>query len=429
MSSIQSCRICSLNNVSQWGTWEVAREIISNAIDADPKYFLTYPDTHSFDIYTSTAPTYAECASIGESSKTYGGSTIGQFGEGLKVAAATAARLGGSIVVTTPSFRGRYLIRNEEGFRHPSLWLEIEDPSARCAPLPTKGCTISVSVPSANFQQYQSRFIPPASTLIPKPECSKATIYCKGVWIGELHYISRYDYNLDFEINRDRNVNSSSSAIYSAAYRALNANCPDDIITAMFKDTDSVEFELQCLCYAPWARTQSDTALGILLTEKAKELYGSKPAVIDPESTQDTIQEAIRQGYSPVSFHPNLFSYLPFPRVAKIKPPARSTPTNFVTPPSSISSFVRKAQSVFSSLCVPPPAIVCVSDDDSTRPLVWENDSTYYYTVGRDDSPIETFFSIYASHLSTQVSSPHAESCGWSVPLCAAAQLYRALTE
>lgn len=425
----ESCRVCSLNNVAQWGCWEIAREIISNSTDADPLYILNFVNTHTFDVYTSTSPTYAECASIGESSKVYGGPTIGQFGEGLKVAAATAARLGGQIVVSTPDFRGRYSIRNEDGFRHPSLWLEIEDPNSRSAPLPSKGCIISVTVPSGNFQQYQSRFIPRASCLIPKTEPSKAVIYCKGVWIGELHYISRYDYNLDFELNRDRNVNSASSSIYTAAYSALSdlPKLPEDILTALFVDNDSVEFELQALTYAPWSSTRSDSPIGRQLREKAHSLYGPKVCIIDGEASPNQLEEATRQGYT--AFATALpMTFFNFPRLSSIKPMPRTPPTNFTAPPPEVTRLKQRVDSFFSSRSIPSPSIICVTDDDHSRPLVWGHEGRYYYTVGRNDNPTETVFALLASHLATFTTSTQESKCGYPAELWSAAELFAALS-
>lgn len=101
--------IASSNYVAKWGAWEALREITCNAIDADPdRYILDYRGTDTVSIYTTTAPTYHECCVVGEGSKDSETGTIGQFGEGLKLAALTAIRMNGTLSIRTPLFTSNY---------------------------------------------------------------------------------------------------------------------------------------------------------------------------------------------------------------------------------------------------------------------------------------------------------------------------------
>jgi hypothetical protein len=407
----------------------VFREIYSNALDADPeKHILHFPSNSSFDVFTSTSPTYAECVAIGESSKTYGGSTIGQFGEGLKVAATTAARLGGSVVVSTPQFRGKYTIRNEEGFRHPSLWFEIEQEPTQ--PLPSLGCTVSVAVPSANFPQYQSRFIPPAPAALSKSEPSKAVIYCKGVWVTELPKISRCNYNLNFPLNRDRSAPSTSEMLKAAGDYLTDFGVSDDVCAALLKDVETVEFEIDSIGYSSWRMDRSDTRLGKQLNEQVQSIWGEKVALITASTSDAQMQRAIRKGYAVVSVDQSIRRYLSAPTVESIPEDKHDLPSKFVKPPTEIMRKWYSIQGAFAAKSLPAPVLLFVADDDPDRPLVWSHNSSYYVTLGRDDEAVQRLlFCIGAMHYKTMMSSDHLNACGVPMELYGAAILHEEISQ
>lgn len=82
----------STRYASEWGSWEVARELICNAIDASPEGMkVDVQGSDTLIVTTPTVPNVAELFVIGEGSKAPGGKTIGQFGA-YKVALARDGR-------------------------------------------------------------------------------------------------------------------------------------------------------------------------------------------------------------------------------------------------------------------------------------------------------------------------------------------------
>ena len=100
-----------------WTAWEVAREIICNAIDASPEDFRVTPHgDNQLKVWTPTVPDLCELFVIGQGSKSPGGSTIGQFGEGLKMAALVATRTeGGRFRVKLPGQDVRFMFDESMG--------------------------------------------------------------------------------------------------------------------------------------------------------------------------------------------------------------------------------------------------------------------------------------------------------------------------
>mgnify|MGYP001619634994 CR=1 FL=1 len=417
----RSERVCSLNNVSQWGPWEVYREVYANTLDADPDgHILHFPNASSFDVFTHTSPTYADCVAIGESSKEYNGSTIGQFGEGLKVAAVTAARLGGSLTVSTPSFLGKYTIRQEDGFRHPTLWFESSAPSPTA-----KGCTICVTLPGGNFAQYQPRFVTRSLTYITKPSPNPASIYCRGVYVDRASSTSLFDYNVTFELTRDRSAPSSS--VYAPPIaKLLTETPPDDIsLRLFFTSAKDCEFELLCLRHRYYGR--KETPLCRDLTRICHELYGERVVLMDESTTSATLQRAAREGYRVIQPDYSLVPYLDIPHIDSIKAKSFGRPSRFCNPPPGLLAFYGPLQLALSNLSARAPTLIFAEPDDEDRPLIYHlpDQSAYIVTVGVDDDALpRLLFALVASSLGEQLTSQLSSDLGLPSSLWAAATLY-----
>jgi hypothetical protein len=97
------CMNLSPKYIPGWDGWSAFREILSNAIDAgNPK--ITWLDDNTVQVESDGEIPIESMLLIGHGTKTTEGSTIGQFGEGLKMAALVAARSGFMTIRTGTSY-------------------------------------------------------------------------------------------------------------------------------------------------------------------------------------------------------------------------------------------------------------------------------------------------------------------------------------
>jgi hypothetical protein len=212
--------------VPTWGAWEVIREVICNAMDADTEGMKI--DIHNRDevtVSTTTEPSLASMLLMGEGDKAGDASTIGQFGEGLKLAALAARRAGEMIIETsTHTVYFSFLDAMPEAEAVPGL--ESLHAVMRRNDQPGEpGLKIKISMDEVGT--FGDRFLsdrragPIAKATFHEP--NKIKIYCKGVYVTTIEGDSIWDWNLrDGAINRDRSLVSDwdiKSAIAAWVYQ------------------------------------------------------------------------------------------------------------------------------------------------------------------------------------------------------------------
>ena len=187
--------------VPNWGAWEVAREVVCNAMDAAPETMQIVPDgANRLSVTTPTVPGIAELFVIGEGSKAPGGDTIGQFGEGLKMAALAATRSGGSLVLNLP---GKCVTFGFEDV----MGVDVLHAHIEANPLFTEGYEAVIEMHGIAFACV-GRFLP-SRTDGPRDKAHDADmrVYVKGVYIAAMDLQSLWDWNLNsLEVNRDRSM-------------------------------------------------------------------------------------------------------------------------------------------------------------------------------------------------------------------------------
>lgn len=196
--------ICSARYCPNWGPWEAYRELWSNTKDADPNGIITN-DGEIAHFYTVTTPKFVELAIIGEGTKVPNTETIGQFGEGLKLAALATIRAGGTFLVHTPEWTARYVIEMHPESTNDVLAIEKLSPGKKL----TKGCLVEIFYPEANFNDFEKKFVSTDSFMLPSIDETQVTIFSKGVYICPLPDKAMHDYNINsLQLNRDRSVPS-----------------------------------------------------------------------------------------------------------------------------------------------------------------------------------------------------------------------------
>jgi len=187
--------------VPNWGAWEVAREIICNAIDAaEDKMQCQVEGADKLIVTTPTVPDMGELFIIGEGSKTVGGNTIGQFGEGLKVAALAACRApGGSLTLYVPGKRITFGFAPIFGKDVLHAYIEPDNHSdGYRAEIVMHGCAFA----------FVGRLLDDRTPRAMEKSCGTGfKCYVKGVFVSEFGNDAIWDWNLgNVRMNRDRSL-------------------------------------------------------------------------------------------------------------------------------------------------------------------------------------------------------------------------------
>lgn len=270
--------------VPKWGAWEVARELACNAIDADPDGMTIEADgPDSITITTTTVPELSELLIVGHGSKHAGSGTIGQFGEGAKMAALAATRTeGGSMVLRTPDTTIEFTFRKVMGTEtlHAKVTKEQNG----------EGFTATVQMPGV-ATQLEGRILPgqPIGPL-PRSHSEGMRVYIKGVYITTLKGVAIWDWNLagdGIELNRDRATVSEFEVRWA--------------IGKWLRDNADVDMARQLLCHADTIEADAcgdyhvDNRLKESLAEAFEDKHGDR-AVVAIGGEVD--QVAARKGYT-----------------------------------------------------------------------------------------------------------------------------------
>lgn len=120
------CMNLSPKYIPEWDGWSAVREILSNAIDAG-NHFVTWLTNDKVMIESDGEIPIESMLLIGHGTKTTAGSTIGQFGEGLKMAALVAARSGSMTIRTGTSLVEFFLSPSEYSGKEDALHASISE--------------------------------------------------------------------------------------------------------------------------------------------------------------------------------------------------------------------------------------------------------------------------------------------------------------
>jgi hypothetical protein len=183
-------------------------------MDADPEFTMTFPSHNTMVVETKTTPSLAQLVMIGEGSKGLGGDTIGQFGEGFKMAALTATRhTQGELVAWTPTKRISFGLENVEALGAESLFAHVQEINSD-----SPGFRVIVTYPGAQLASA-GKFLPDRTNgPVDGSSFGENQFFCKGVWISGLGKCLR-SWNLnDVEINRDRNQANQWQLVINIAY-------------------------------------------------------------------------------------------------------------------------------------------------------------------------------------------------------------------
>lgn len=293
--------------VPAWDEWAIVRELVCNALDADPDYVLKFHDDQKgLDITTHTVPSLDELLVIGKSTSRNNDDKIGQFGEGFKLAALVTTRMQGKLEVRLPNGLLKFSLDNDV------LYANFDK---RFNGNPNT-CITTLRLPN-EIPELHTRFCDPTVTYITKAKMTPLRIFVKGVYIATLKELSIWDWNLNsLELNRDRSLVS----LYYAQYEIARAVCgsqyakvPCTDMTA--RDIDNLFEHPTCIETTSFktlyqSYKAEDYKNADLITSTFYKHYGQRAVIMSSYSAPN--QMAIASGH-PIAMIPQEFRYLGLP--------------------------------------------------------------------------------------------------------------------
>jgi hypothetical protein len=293
--------------VPTWDEWAVVRELVCNALDADPDYALKFHDDQKgLDITTHTIPSLDELLVIGKSTSRGNNDKIGQFGEGFKLTALVTTRMQGKLEVRLPNGLLKFSLDND------ILYANF-DKRFKGSP---NVCVTTLRLPN-EIPELHTRFCDPTITYISKQVMTPLRIFVKGVYIATLKELSIWDWNLNsLELNRDRSLVNLYYTQYEIA-RALtgspNAKVPCTDMTT--RDIENLFEHPTCLETTSFKTLYQsykveDYKNADLITSTFYKHFGQRAVIMSSYSAAN--QMAMASGH-PLAMIPQEFRYLGLP--------------------------------------------------------------------------------------------------------------------
>lgn len=276
----------SKDYVPEWGLNEVVREIGANYADSGDYRVLSLNGNLTFE--SEADPGIDQLLVMGVSTKRDDESTIGEFGEGGKLAALVATRLrNSSLVINSPRGQITFVFKTPSGFNTPVLHAKINDKMT--------SNRFSTTIDNKNAEAaYQKMFTSDTRSMIPKDDVSSPTkIYCKNVFVTELpEFKSRYHWNLrNLSLNRDRSL-PSMWELKSTIRCYLNNNMTKELATEILQHPETEEAEAIGECSYLYQNTKDAMKAAFFA------LYGEK-AIIQSDKSYTNLR-AEGKGLIPV---------------------------------------------------------------------------------------------------------------------------------
>jgi hypothetical protein len=283
--------------IPKWGAWETFRELKANHVDAGGGEIVWQDD--EVRMYGREHPPFSALVVLGASSKSADGATIGQFGEGLKLAALVATRNKWKLSLHAEWGMVTFGLRKSRQSGVETLHAFVDTTAA------VEGrFFVSLEAPDLASVVAGKMLPDDAPVAITKPEASPIRIYHRGMFLCQLDDESLMDWNLHHvEVNRDRSIPDPSSIGYRVGCEVrTHIRRNKQFAVELLKNQNVYEAHALDRTYL------DDTAKGIMM-EAFVSVYGAK-AVLSGENPQINAA-ALRRGYIPVTLPQHLRNNIP----------------------------------------------------------------------------------------------------------------------
>lgn len=271
-----------------WSRYEIVREFIANAIDSG-EHEIEFIDDNTVLIKSIGSPSLEESLIIGQTSKVGRSDTIGQFGEGMKVASLAATRASYPLRISTRQYAITFSLTPPPNFTTPTLHALLSPPD----PLGKWGCVIRLTAP--DLRSVISKNIKPrlAPGPILRDQPGSPRIYSQGIFISLLSGDTAiFDWNLPkIPLNRDRNLLNSwdvKTAIVPLLCKQMSMD--SDTVALLF--SNPMSFEVTALRYNSHLVTEDGRHA---IVAHFRKTYGDKAVLTSRNASIDA--RAIRAGY------------------------------------------------------------------------------------------------------------------------------------
>ena len=351
--------------VRNWTKREAIREYVANARD-EGEHELTFPDEDTIIVESVGNPQLFHLFAIGATTKANNPNTIGEFGEGGKLAALVLTRERGCSVEIHCQ-QGRITFAFKERLGTKMLFAVYDDEDVWPV------FKVTIHAPKAK-EIYEDLFLAPDVMVgrIELMEQGKVRVFCKGVFITTLEETGLFDWNVDnLTLNRDRSVPNHYS-IQSGIGRLLDGDLPRNPALCDKLISNTHAFELNCLA-ATWMGDSAKAAL----TQAFYRRFGDKAILSSGDLAPD--QLAAHRGFKPITLPGHLGSMLDAKKVGDIISLAdKLEPSDLVVSPA----MMEELEYIIDRLNV--PCLIQVAKDDGetdgfaswtgTKAEVWLNE-------------------------------------------------------
>lgn len=316
--------------VAHWSWWQGVRELIQNAVDTN-EFEIVFKDTYIL-IKSSGGKIPVSALLLGKTSKADDDSTIGKFGEGMKLGFLVLKRLGANVQV----FNGRDLwvpdFQFNEIFGEKSLTVNIHEGYLE------QGSEDDVSIvvdgiPVEEMKKIKENFAPSQEKVVvaesqwgkayEKPSDRTACrLYVNGIFVTEIRGKFKFDYDFlpsAFVLDRDRDSASSYEVKYEAT-KLLSASGDilllAELATSDYDDIENYNKNTRRAYYGYSSASEEEDE--VTLCDEATRLFELKygedafPISASWNSTKKRLVTtlAIKKGFTPVEVKHALFEML-----------------------------------------------------------------------------------------------------------------------
>lgn len=215
--------------VSHWSWWEGIRELLQNAVDT-ANYEVLVEDSE-ITIISRGEKIPVSALLMGKSGKQDDDSTIGKFGEGMKLAFLVLGRLGAEVVVKNYDEEWHPAFQYNETFEEECLSIGIVSTQD------LGEVQISIkNIPNSVISEVEDKFLPLQNrTPVHKSYNGEAyekdadgcDLYINGIFVCNVEGKYKYDYNFRpaaFTLDRDRNTAKDFEVRWEASELLMKAN-------------------------------------------------------------------------------------------------------------------------------------------------------------------------------------------------------------
>lgn len=319
--------------VAHWSWWQGVREILQNAVDTK-NYDIEFGE-NNIKVISRGGKIPVSALLLGKTTKASDKSSIGKFGEGMKLGFLVLKRLGAGIVVNNEGDLWSPEMVYDEMFEENVLAVNIEE---GCLIATAETVEIGINnIPAEVIEEIKSKFAPAQNRkVVIENHRGKAyskegnhrncRLFVKGIFVTEVPGKFKFDYDFmpeAFVLDRDRDTANTFEVKFEAANLITQS---DDIMLlaelAMENFDDLTEFRGQFA-----KRRQRSRGLSYEddydedenpLAEKAAELFEKKHGrdafpisqVWDAAKKRVVTLQVIKAGFVPVEVNAALFSMI-----------------------------------------------------------------------------------------------------------------------